>query len=102
LALDPAVVLYGHARGASDASVIRANLALFDEVERRVRVALAAGALSPDADDAELEQVLAYPLERIPGAEVLDDAERTFYADGYRVALRASLHEVRCDPRNRR
>src|SRR5205085_10699529 len=37
LALDPAIVLYAHAPGQTDASVLHANQMYFDDLEQRVR-----------------------------------------------------------------
>jgi glyoxylase-like metal-dependent hydrolase (beta-lactamase superfamily II) len=90
LALDPELVLYAHAPGRTDASVLRANQAYFDELERRARAARSVDQSQPQDPEAQL----AYPLDSVPGVAQLDAKERAFYRDAHHSAIRAMLAYV--------
>jgi glyoxylase-like metal-dependent hydrolase (beta-lactamase superfamily II) len=90
LALDPAIVLYAHAPGQIDPSVLRANLMYFDDLEQRVRAAPS----FEQRRDLDPAVVLSYPFDTVLGAEALDTEERTFYLEAHRTAIRAMIDHV--------
>lgn len=92
-ALHAATVLYCHA-DSTGPDVIAQNIAYFDEVERRVRAAGARHAAPLRDDNIDLEDVISFPLDEVPGADHLDDDERTFYRRAHHDALRATVDWV--------
>jgi glyoxylase-like metal-dependent hydrolase (beta-lactamase superfamily II) len=90
IALDPVVVLYAHAPGRTDASVLRANQMYFDDLEQRVR----ATSSFEQPGDLDPAVVLSYPFDTVLGAEALDSEERTFYLEAHRAAIRAMIDHV--------
>jgi glyoxylase-like metal-dependent hydrolase (beta-lactamase superfamily II) len=96
LALDPATVLYCHAPGSYGPEVIRANIAYFNEIERRAAAALAAGRVPEQLDTtSDVEALVDYPFAEVEHIEGLDAEEYAFYLGGHRDALRATLDYLR-------
>lgn len=92
-ALNPTTVIPCHG-GTTDPALITRNLAYFDEVERRVRRALASGLVAPDwRERADIADMIGWPFEQAladVGADPAyneDDMYRTFH----RAAVRATL-----------
>ena len=88
-ALEPRAAFYCHAPVDAGPDLIRANLAYFDRLEARCRVALASGAPAQPATDADLEALIDFPFAAAipPGVQV----ERGFYRPGHHAAIRAML-----------
>jgi len=103
-ALDPAAIAVCHG-GIADPALIARNLAYFDEVERRCRVALTrsptlaeqaqtnAGALGENRDEgAALELAVGLPYdEALRLAETPPEAAQAFYRRFHQSAIRATL-----------
>jgi glyoxylase-like metal-dependent hydrolase (beta-lactamase superfamily II) len=91
-ALEPTTVLYSHVPGRHNPDVLSANIAYFDEVERRAAAALAAGRVLANPEEAaDLEALIEYPFEQVPLVDVLEPEEQEFYRGGHRAAIRAML-----------
>jgi glyoxylase-like metal-dependent hydrolase (beta-lactamase superfamily II) len=90
LALDPALVLYAHARGQTDVSVLRANQKYFDDLEQRVRAAPS----FEQRRDLDPSVMLSYPFDTVLGAEALNSEERTLYVEAHQAAIRAMIDWV--------
>jgi glyoxylase-like metal-dependent hydrolase (beta-lactamase superfamily II) len=90
LALDPALVLYAHAPGQTDVSVLRANHKYFDDLEQRVRAAPS----FEQRRDLDPSVMLSYPFDTVLGAEALDSEERTLYLEAHQAAIRARIDWV--------
>jgi glyoxylase-like metal-dependent hydrolase (beta-lactamase superfamily II) len=90
-ALHPTAALYCHAPVISGPELLQANIAYFDEVERRCRAALAHRALARRSQDADVEALVAFPFaDALPAgldAQGLSDS----YRQGHREAIRAML-----------
>jgi hypothetical protein len=88
--LQPETILYCHAAGVTDASVIDQNIAYFDELERRCRAALNDGA---DLEGDDPAARLGWPLEEAlpPGVAVADLPFPTFYRMSHEAAIRAMI-----------
>lgn len=94
-ALAPETVLYCHAVGRTDPSVIRENIAYFDELEQRVRIYLdGGGTLAEGADAAD---ALRWRLEDAIGPEetaALDAETSAFYRRSHDLAIRATVRQT--------
>jgi glyoxylase-like metal-dependent hydrolase (beta-lactamase superfamily II) len=90
LALDPELVLYAHAPGQTDVSVLRANQKYFDDLELRVRAAPS----FEQRRDLDPSVMLSYPFDTVLGAEALDSEERTLYVEAHQAAIRAMIDWV--------
>jgi glyoxylase-like metal-dependent hydrolase (beta-lactamase superfamily II) len=90
LDLRPETVLYCHAPGVTDVSVIEWDLEYFDRLEGRCRNVLAAAATAPDQD---LTALLGWPLEvAIPAAFLPVEPEAlSFYRGAYSQAVAAMM-----------
>jgi glyoxylase-like metal-dependent hydrolase (beta-lactamase superfamily II) len=90
-ALKPNIALYCHAPVTSGPELLQANIAYFDEVERRCRAARAGGAAARPAEAEDVEALVAFPLaEAIPG-DINADELPDLYRRGHRTAIRAML-----------
>lgn len=99
LALEPATVLYCHAPGVHSPDVIHANIAYFDEIEERVVAALVADQVPAQIDDTtDLEALIDYRFDDLPGIIALDEQERTFYRSAHHQAIRAMLAYLQAQP----
>jgi glyoxylase-like metal-dependent hydrolase (beta-lactamase superfamily II) len=89
--LDPANVLYCHAPGRSDPGVIAANIAYFDELERRCRDALVNGGFVGGHGD--LASAIGWSLDdALPDGVTVDslsEPEPNFYQNAHNLAIRS-------------
>jgi glyoxylase-like metal-dependent hydrolase (beta-lactamase superfamily II) len=96
-ALQPAVALYCHAPLDAGPALLGANMAYFDEVERRCRTALAQGVPAHPSTDTDVELLVGFPFaEAVPpglDAAALED----FYRPAHQLALRAMLEHARAE-----
>jgi glyoxylase-like metal-dependent hydrolase (beta-lactamase superfamily II) len=92
-ALEPAAALYCHAPADAGPALLQANIAYFDEVERRCRLALADGPIAL-ADDSDVEALAGFSFaDAIPaGADARELAG--FYRPAHHRALRATLEHL--------
>jgi glyoxylase-like metal-dependent hydrolase (beta-lactamase superfamily II) len=102
-ALDPAHVLYCHAPGRDDRGVIDANIAYFDELERRCRDALQNGRFTGGHGD--LASVIGWPLEdALPDGATIDslsEPEPNFYHSVHSLAVRSMIGWLTAEPGER-
>lgn len=106
LALEPERVLYCHAHRATRAGddglhVLRDNIAYFDTLEQRVRAALAAGQLPAQPAAEELEALIDFPFEQVPGIAGLDADELDSYRGNHRLAIAAMLSTLQAQADHR-
>jgi glyoxylase-like metal-dependent hydrolase (beta-lactamase superfamily II) len=89
--LRPRTALYCHAPELPGPALLGANIAYFDELERRCRAALAAGTPPAPGPDADVESLIGWPfaaaLPPAADAAALED----FYRPAHRDAIRAML-----------
>lgn len=89
-ALDPASALYCHAPTDAGTALLQQNIAYFDELERRCRAALAAGATPTPAGDADVEALIGFPFaEALPAGHTMTQPE--FYQPEHQKAIRTML-----------
>ena len=70
--------------------LLRHNVAYFDELERRCRAALAAGAPASPPPGADVEALAGFPFEdAVPPGHTVTQPE--FYRPGHQANLRAAL-----------
>ena len=99
LALQPATVFYCHAPGVYSPDVLHANIAYLDEIEERVVAALAADQVPAQIDDStDLEALINYPFDDLPGITALDNQARAFYRSAHHQAIRAMLAHLQAQP----
>jgi glyoxylase-like metal-dependent hydrolase (beta-lactamase superfamily II) len=90
-ALSPDAALYCHAPVTSGPALLQQNMAYFDTVEQRCRVALVRGAPVRPAEDADVEALVDFSFaEAIPDGAAASDLEG-FYRPGHQAAIRAML-----------
>jgi glyoxylase-like metal-dependent hydrolase (beta-lactamase superfamily II) len=100
-ARNPGVALYCHAPVSIGPSLLRTNLAYFDELERRCRRALARDvATQPAADDA-IEALIAFPFEEVVPTGVDAEPLAGFYRPAHHAAARAMLDYCEKNPAER-
>jgi hypothetical protein len=88
--LAPRAALYCHAPVSSGPALLADNGAYFDELERRCRAALAAGAPADPPDGTDLEQLIGFPFaEAGPAGFTTDQPE--FYRPGHQTHIRLML-----------
>jgi glyoxylase-like metal-dependent hydrolase (beta-lactamase superfamily II) len=99
LALEPATVFYCHAPGVYSPDVLHANIAYFDEIEERVVAALAADQVPAQLNDTtDLEALIDYPFDNVPGITALDKHDHAFYRGAHHQAIRAMLAHLHAQP----
>lgn len=96
LALEPERALYCHAHrltraGDPGLDVLRNNISYFDDLEGRVRRALQADRIPAQPDEQQLEALVEFPYEQVPGLELLDDEERAAYRANHRASIAAMI-----------
>jgi glyoxylase-like metal-dependent hydrolase (beta-lactamase superfamily II) len=90
VSLNPQTVLYCHAPETAGPGLLRANIAYFDELERRCREALRRGVPAAPPEDADLEALVGFPFtEAIPAGLPCDQPD--FYRPGHQAHLRMML-----------
>jgi len=90
-ALKPNTVLYCHAPVTSGPELLQANIAYFDELERRCRAARASGAAARPAEAEDVEALIAFPLAEAIPTDIKADELPDLYRRGHRTAIRAML-----------
>jgi glyoxylase-like metal-dependent hydrolase (beta-lactamase superfamily II) len=100
LALEPERAFHCHAHkitraGSPGLQVLRDNIAYFDDLEGRVRTALSAGRLPQQPAVEDVETLVDFPYEQVPGLALLDDEERAAYRENHRSAIAAMIGNVR-------
>lgn len=103
LALAPERAMYCHAyrhtrAGDPGIELLRANIAYFDELERRTRSALATGTIPEQPAADELERLIGFPYEQVPGIAALDADEQTAYRENHHLAIAAMIGNLRAQP----
>lgn len=85
-------VLYCHADSTSP-DVIAQNLAYFNKLEQRVnqRKGELSSLLRPDID---LETLVNFPFDDVPGVDQLNDEDRAFYRPAHHAAITAMIDWV--------
>lgn len=98
-ALNPSHALYCHAPVTSGSTLLRDNLAHFDDLERRCRAALGRGVPArPDAAE-DVEALVSYPFaEAIPAGLDLPPDWNDLYRTMHRTAIRAMLEYCADNP----
>jgi hypothetical protein len=84
--LNAETVLYCHA-DSTKPDVIEQNIAYFDALEGRVR---ASHVVEP-LDEADLEALVGFPFDDVPGADQLNEEERAFYRPAHHAAIKAMI-----------
>lgn len=92
--LAPEQVLYCHAPGRYDASVIELNLAYFDELQRRA-AARPLRDLPADTSDDELAAAIDFTWERACELFGFRTQQQEFYRGAHRSAVRAAVDALR-------
>jgi glyoxylase-like metal-dependent hydrolase (beta-lactamase superfamily II) len=92
--LAPATALYCHAAGNTDPTLIRHNIAYFDQLEERCRVRLHDAPAELTGDPAAW---LGWPLEEAlpPGVSLQDLSSVDFYLAGHVKAIQAMVRWMR-------
>jgi glyoxylase-like metal-dependent hydrolase (beta-lactamase superfamily II) len=90
-ALAPTTALYCHAPVDAGPALLQTNIAYFDEVERRCRLALARGVPAIPPAGADVEALVGFPFAEalLPSADA--QALEGFYRPGHQGAIRAML-----------
>ena len=87
-ALNPQTVLYCHAPTDAGPALLRSNIGYFDALEQHCRAALAAGAPTDPAADADLEALIGLTFEQaLPFAT----QQPEFYRPGHLAHIRMML-----------
>jgi hypothetical protein len=91
-ALLPKTVLYCHAPVTSGPALLQQNMAYFDKIEQRCRVAKAEGSRS--WADGDVETVVGFPFAEalLPDADIA--ALEGFYRPGHQRNIRAMLRHL--------
>jgi glyoxylase-like metal-dependent hydrolase (beta-lactamase superfamily II) len=92
-ALHAETVLYCHA-DSTGPDVIVQNIAYFNEVERRMVQAVRAYGHTPPHDNIDLETLISFPFDDVPGVDQLDDEERAFYRPAHQATIKAMIKWV--------
>lgn len=106
LALEPERAFYCHAHRSTRAGdpglhVLRDNIGYFDTLEQRVRGALAAGHLPAQPAAEELETLIGFPFEQVPGIAGLDADEQVSYRGNHQLAIAAMLSTLQAHANHR-
>jgi len=91
-ALHAKTVLYCHA-DSTGPDVIEQNMGYFDEMERRMRAVPAYGN-TRKPDHIDLEELVGFRFDDVPGVDQLNDKDRAFYGPAHQAALRAMIEWV--------
>jgi len=91
------IVLYSHAPGVIDPTLIRHNIRYFDELDHRCRTAVTPLSLSDIEAADDPARLIDWPLEEAlpPGMSVSDLSLPEFYRAGHNSAIRAMLSWLR-------
>ena len=91
-ALEPAVALFCHAPVTAGPALLRDNIAYFDTLEERCRVALGRGVPAKPDEDADIEALVGFPFaEAMPASVKPADLGGWDYRRGHQDAIRMML-----------
>lgn len=99
-AYDSRTAFYCHARGISGPQVIHANIAYFDELERRVRES-ALPPLESLIGATDWEARIDFPFEQVQGVAGMAADEREAYRDNHRRAIEAMMRWINASQHGR-
>ncbi len=96
-ALNAETALYCHAPVDSGPALVQQNMAYFDTIEQRCRVALARGGTGRPAASADVEALVGFAFAEALPADADAAALEGFYRPGHQAAIRAMLEHLAGD-----
>ena len=96
-ALNAETVLYCHAPVTIGPGLLQQNMAYFDTIEQRCRVALARGGTGRPAASADVEALVGFAFAEALPADADAAALEGFYRPGHQASIRAMLEHLAGD-----